>query len=330
MWYGIGNTGAKNPSTAQIELNLDGRPTIFTGAADLGQGSTLVLAQLASEILGLRPEDFEIVAADTGRTTNAGATSASRQTYISGNAVCQAASALTDALKGCVSDLWQSSPEDIEIAEGMIKSKSRSVSMSLAQGAQLLVKKGQKLKYDGFFDPDSTALDDLGQGRPYGAYAFACQMAEIEVDALTGQVEVQRLVAAHDVGRAVSPSNIIGQICGGAAMGVGLALTEEFVDDDTESFKDYHLILASDMPKVEALIVECSEPTGPFGAKGIGEPALVPTAPAVVNALSMALGKRIIRLPASLEQVMKASLQAGWPNRVEELLRNWVNKPVES
>ncbi len=129
---------------------------------------------------------------------------------------------------------------------------------------------------------------------------------------MTRTTPIIRVVAAHDVGRAISPANLVGQICGGVAMGVGYALMEEFEPGKTESFKDYHLVTATDMPEVVPIIVECPEPSGPFGAKGIGEPTLVPTAPAVVNALRMALGERIYQLPANLERVMAASLKAGW------------------
>jgi CO/xanthine dehydrogenase Mo-binding subunit len=316
MWYGIGNTAAQNPSTAQIELDLDGRLTLFTGAADIGQGSALILTQLASEILGLTPESFTVISADTRYTTNAGATSASRQTYISGNAVCRAASELADMLLTRAVDRLKTPKEDLELAEGTVRSKKDPAkSLTFQELARSLHHLGLPLKWAGFFDPDTTPLDENGQGRPYGAYAFACQVAQVEVDVLTGEVEVIRVVAAHDVGRAISPANLVGQICGGVAMGVGYALLEEFEPGKTESLKDYHLVMATDMPEVVPIIVECPEPSGPFGAKGIGEPALVPTAPAVVNAIRMALGERIYQLPANLERVMAASRRAGWLER---------------
>lgn len=318
MWYGIGNTAAQNPSTAQIELGLDGGLTLFTGAADIGQGSTLILTQLAGEILGVSPDSFKVISADTRYTTNAGATSASRQTYISGNAVCRAASELADMLLTRAVDRLKVSKENLELTGGLVRAKdTHDKCLTFAQLAKSLHHLGLPLKWQGYFDPDTTPLDEQGQGRPYGAYAFACQMAQLEVDVLTGEVEVIRVVAAHDVGRAISPANLIGQICGGVAMGMGYALLEEFEPGKTESLKDYHLVTATDMPEVLAIIVECPEPSGPFGAKGIGEPTLVPTAPAVINALYMALGERIYHLPANLERVMEASRKAGWYDKTD-------------
>ncbi|UQZ88996.1 aldehyde oxidase [Deltaproteobacteria bacterium Smac51] len=316
MWYGIGNTAAQNPSTAQIELGLDGSLTLFTGCADIGQGSTLIFGQLAAEVLGLEPGRIKIVSADTKYTTNAGATSASRQTYISGNAVVRAVSELADMLLTRAVDRLKVAKEDLELIDGTVRSKKdHSKCLTFEQLAKNLHHIGLPLKWQGYFDPDSTPLDENGQGRPYGAYAYACQMAQVEVDVLTGEVEVIRVVAAHDVGRAISPINLVGQICGGVAMGVGYAIVEEFDPGKTESLKDYHLVTATDMPEVLPIIVECPEPSGPFGAKGIGEPALVPTAPAVINAIYMALGARIYSLPANLERVMEASREAGWFER---------------
>ncbi len=170
---------------------------------------------------------------------------------------------------------------------------------------------GLPLKWQGYFNPATTTLDpETGQGIPYSTYAFASHMAEVEVDILTGEVRVVRVVAAHDVGKAINPSNVRGQIYSGVAMGIGFALMEEFIPGRTESMKDYHIPCIADMPEIIAIIVEDPEPTGPFGAKGVGEPALIPTAPAILNAIADALGTRIYDLPANLERVLKASLTA--------------------
>ncbi len=317
MWYGVGNTAAQNPSTAQIELDLEGGVTLFTGCADIGQGSSLIFLQIAGEILGLAPDRIKLVAADTRYTTNAGATSASRQTYISGNAVARAARELADLLLTRAVDRLKAGKEHLELIDGTVRDRRNpDKHIPFKDLAHSLHHLGLPLKWQGFFDPDTTPLDELGQGRPYGAYAFACQMVQLEVDVLTAEVEVIRVVAAHDVGRAISPANLVGQICGGVAMGLGYALTEEFEPGATESLKDYHLFTATDMPEVVPIIVECPEPSGPFGAKGIGEPALVPTAPAVAGALHQALGRRIFSLPANLERVMAVCRESGWFGRI--------------
>lgn len=313
MWYGIGNTGVRNPSTARVEMDDEGRVTLFTGAADMGQGSTTVLAQIASEVLGIEPESLRLVVADTRHTTNAGASSASRQTYISGNAVLDASRKLAQVLLTEASDLLSAPRESLRLEGGyVVDSKDPSHRVSFARLAERARQKSIPLCWQGYFDPETTPLDpETGQGVPYASYAFACQMAQVEVDLLTGQVRVERVVAAHDVGRAVHPEAVVGQILGGVAMGVGFALMEEFVPGSTSSMEDYHIPTAADMPQVIPIILEDPEPTGPFGAKGVGEPALIATAPAILNAIADALGERIYRLPASLERVLEASVRAG-------------------
>ncbi|MFH0823943.1 MAG: xanthine dehydrogenase family protein molybdopterin-binding subunit, partial [Pseudomonadota bacterium] len=286
MWYGIGNTGMRNPSTARVELDRDGRVTLFSGAADIGQGSCTVLRQIAAEALGLDPESIRLVTADTLHTTSAGATSASRQTYISGNAVLDAARKLADVLLSEAAMIASTDRRELVLTSGEVRSvRDPDVSVSFQRIAQRAYKTGIPLSWQGYFDPDTVPLDpDTGQGVPYGAYAYAAQMAEVEVDVLTGEVTVLRVVAAHDVGKAIHPENVRGQINSGVAMGIGMALMEEYIPGVTESMKDYHIPTCADVPPVTTVIIEDPEPSGPFGAKGVGEPALIPTAPAIANA----------------------------------------------
>jgi CO/xanthine dehydrogenase Mo-binding subunit len=313
MWYGIGNTGVQNPSTARIEMDLNGALTLYTGCADIGQGSTTTLTQIAAEILGVEPGMIQVIVADTKLTTNAGATSASRQTYISGNAVKDATIKLADVLLTEAVDILKKPKASLEFNSGFVvdsNAPARKVPFSkLAGRAQ---KKGAPLVWQGYFDPETVPLDpETGQGVPYATYAFACHMAQVIVDTLTGEVRVEKIVAAHDVGKAIYPEGVKGQICGGVAMGVGFALMEEYVPGQTESLKDYLIPTCGDMPEVIPIIVESEEPSGPFGAKGVGEPALIPTAPAIVNAITDALGERIYTLPANLERVLEASIKSG-------------------
>jgi CO/xanthine dehydrogenase Mo-binding subunit len=312
MMYGVGNTGMRNPSTAQIELDPNGQVTLFTGAADIGQGSSTVLAQIAAEELGLEADDISLVAADTHLTTSAGATSASRQVYISGNAVLEAAKKLKEVLLTEASQMLKVDPDSLVLDRGKVRSRSDSQkAASFEEVARRGHRLGLPLKWQGFFDPDTTTLDpETGQGVPYATYAFASHVALVEVDVLTGEVRVLRVAAAHDVGKAINPRNVNGQIFGGVAMGIGFALMEEFMPGKTVSMKDYHIPSLADMPEVIPIIIEDPEPTGPYGAKGVGEPALIPTAPAVLNAVADALGARIYDLPASLERVLKAALTA--------------------
>jgi CO/xanthine dehydrogenase Mo-binding subunit len=313
MWYGIGNTGVQNPSTARITMDMNGSVALFTGCAELGQGSTTILAQIAAEVLGLAPEAIRMVVADTKCTTNAGATSASRQTYISGNAVKDAAEKLADVLLTEAVNKLKVPKTALRLGSGYISEvNDPDNKVNFAWLAQRLHKKGLPLTWNGFFDPETVPLDpETGKGVPYATYAFACQLALVIVDVLTGEVEVKKIIAAHDVGKAIHPENVKGQICGGVAMGMGFALMEEFVPGQTLSFKDYLIPTCADMPEIIPIIVESPEPTGPFGAKGVGEPALIPSAPAIINALSNALGKRIYQLPANLERVLETSIKAG-------------------
>ena len=313
MWYGIGNTGVQNPSTAKIKIDLGGNITLYTGCADVGQGSTTILAQIAAETLGIKPEDIRLFVADTRCTTNAGATSASRQTYISGNAVKEAAEKLADVLLTEAVNKLKVPKSELVFEDGFVRDTAHpNNKVEFSALARRTNQKGIPLKWQGFFDPETVPLDpETGQGVPYATYAFASQLVLLTVDTLTGEVSVDKVFAAHDVGKAIHPENVKGQICGGVAMGMGFALMEEFTPGQTLSMKDYHIPTCADVPEIVPIIVESHEPTGPFGAKGVGEPALIPTAPAILNALADALGKRIYSLPANLERVLEASIKSG-------------------
>jgi len=305
MWYGIGNTGVKNPASARIEIDHDGMIVLYTGAADIGQGSTTVLSQIAAEILDTDLNAIRRVVGDTALTESAGATSASRQTYISGNAVMDAAEKLRLRLLTEATDIL-GTPGDYLALEGgfVVNKKDPEYRISIKDLARRAYTEGRTVSCSGHFDPETTPLDpETGQGVPYATYAFACQMALVEVDAETGSVEVSQVIAAHDVGKAIHPQNVEGQIQGGVAMGLGFALMEEFKPGVTSSMADYHIPTSLDMPEVVPIIVEDREPTGPFGAKGVGEPALIPTAPAILNGIADATGSRIYQLPANPERV---------------------------
>ena len=313
MCYGIGNTGMRNPSTARVEMDPAGSVTLYTGCADIGQGSTTVLAQIVAETLGLETDAIQLVVGDTKYTTNAGATSASRQTYISGNAVKEAAEKLRELLMTGAVDVLKVGKASLMLDSGFVAdSNDNAKRVSFSKLATRAYKKGLPFVCQGYFDPETVPLDpETGQGVPYSTYAFACHLAFVTVDTMTGEVSVEKIVAAHDVGKAIYPEGVIGQICGGVAMGVGFALMEDYMHGQTESMKDYFIPTCKDMPEVIPIIVESREPTGPFGAKGVGEPALIPTAPAILNALNDALGERIYSLPANLERVLEASIRSG-------------------
>jgi CO/xanthine dehydrogenase Mo-binding subunit len=309
IWFGIGSVGMPNPSRIRVEVDRDGSFLLFVGAADIGQGSNTVLAQIAAEELGVETSAIRLVCADTALTLDGGTTASSRQTYVSGNAVRIACMNLKEVLFKEVRELYDIWEREFLLKEGKIVSQDPPrVSIPLSEIADRVYRDRRRIRAEGFFDPDTVPLDPkTGQGRPHATYAFASQLADVEVDLETGEVHVRRIIAAHDVGKAVNPMNVVGQINGGVTMGLGFALTEEFIPGETISFFNYFVPTIKDIPEIVPIIIEEEEPTGPFGAKGIGEPAMVPTAAAILNGIAKALGTRIYDLPATLERVRMAS-----------------------
>ena len=313
MWYGIATRGVQNPSTAQVGIDTDGRVTVYTGLRRHRPGIHHRPRQIAAEVMGLAPHMIRMVVADTKHTTNAGATSASRQTYISGNAVRDAAGKLADVLLTEAVDMLKV-PKDAWCSKGVrcAPQDDAEKTASFSALAARARRKGIPLTWQGYFDPDTVPLDpETGQGAPYATYAFACHLALVSVGHTHGAGE-----GAQDRGgprRGQGSSSRGGHRADLRRRGHGARLRPhgEYTPEVTESMKDYFIPTCRDMPEVIPIIVEAHEPTGPFGAKGVGEPALIPTAPAVVNAITDALGERIYRLPANLERVLEASITAG-------------------
>ncbi|MFZ5780766.1 MAG: molybdopterin-dependent oxidoreductase [Pseudomonadota bacterium] len=300
MWYGIGNTSMSNPSRMRIGLAADGTLTLYNGAVDIGQGSNTILTQIAADALGLPAARFALVSGDTDLTTDAGKTSASRQTFVSGAATERAARDLRQQILR----LANAGPDAVLSLDGArlaVRDGGEVRTIDLATAGPLMG--------EGTFDPPTTPLDADGQGIPYATYAFAAQMAEVEVDIELGTVKVLRIVAAHDVGRAINPTLVEGQIEGGIAQGLGLALMEEYLPGRTENLHDYLIPTMGDVPDIECILIEDREPLGPSGAKGVGEPGLVPTAPAILGAVHHATGVRAHRVPL-LPHRLRAALLA--------------------
>jgi aldehyde oxidoreductase len=309
MWYGIGNTSMSNPSTMRIGLSRDGALTLYSGAVDIGQGSNTILMQICADALGAPLAGLRLVAGDTDRTADAGKTSASRQTFISGSAVTRAAD---DLRRQILAFAGSGDGATIRFAEGDVAIVEGGFPRPLDLTALPASNEtGDVLTGTGSFDPPTTPLDGDGQGVPYASYAFAAQIAEIEVDLGLGTVKPLRITAAHDVGRAINPTQVEGQIQGGVAQGLGMALMEEYIPGRTENLHDYLIPTIGDVPEIECLLIEEREPLGPFGAKGIGEPALIPTAPAILNAIYHAAGVRLRRLPATPDRVRAALVACG-------------------
>ena len=302
MWYGIGNTSLANPSEMVIGIDPAGRITLLSGAVDIGQGSNTVMTQIAADALGIPAAGLHLVTGDTLLTRDAGKTSASRQTFVSGKAVLLAG----QALRAEILRRANAGPEArISLAHGQVLVQHDGTETALALDGPPDAD-GFVLSGTGRFDPPTTPLDANGQGSPYASYAFAAQLAQVEVDTALGTVRVLRIVAAHDVGRAINPQQVEGQIHGGIAQGLGLALMEEFIPGRTANLHDYLIPTIGDIPKIETVLIEDPDPLGPYGAKGVGEPALVATAPAILNAIHHATGARITRVPATPPRVLEA------------------------
>jgi CO/xanthine dehydrogenase Mo-binding subunit/aerobic-type carbon monoxide dehydrogenase small subunit (CoxS/CutS family) len=303
MWYGCGNTSMSNPSNMRVGVDRLGRVTLYNGAVDIGQGTYTIMPQICAQTLGIPVERLHQVVGDTDATLDAGKTSASRQTLVSGRAVHDASLALLAEIRRQAN---AGPGADIRFEEGAIVAHEDGVDKRIDLSDLPESEDGAVIEGTAMFDPPTTVLDADGQGKPYASYGFAAQIAEVRVDIELGTVKPLRILAAHDVGRAVNPTMVEGQIHGGVAQGLGLALMEEYIHGKTENLHDYLIPTFGDMPQIECLLIEDPEPEGPYGAKGIGEPALVPTAPAILGAIRHATGAVIRQVPALPHRVLAA------------------------
>jgi CO/xanthine dehydrogenase Mo-binding subunit/aerobic-type carbon monoxide dehydrogenase small subunit (CoxS/CutS family) len=307
MWYGCGNTSLPNPSTVRIGLQRNGRIALHQGAVDIGQGSNTIVTQICADALGAPLSHFDLLSGDTSITPDCGKTSASRQTFVTGKAAQMAGEKLRHAILklagACDCAAIEFADDGITVRDG-----GHAHKLSIADAP--LDPHGYVITSEATFDPPTSPLNADGQGVPYAVYGFGAHMAEIEVDTELGTVRVLKILAAHDVGRAINPTLIEGQIEGGVAQGLGMALMEEFFPGKGENLHDYLIPSAGDIPPVESFLIEDPSPVGPFGAKGIGEQAVIPTAPAILNALHDAIGIRLRKIPATPDRVRAAILDA--------------------
>jgi len=317
MWYPIGFTVAANPSAATVKVNEDGTATLLTGTVETGQGSLTVLGQIAAEALGIATEDVHVVSADTDATPMDTGAIASRTTYVTGNAIRLAAEKAKAILFEIAASVMGVRADQLEARDRRIVVKGfpqRGLSIAeVAHRAQVVM--GEPPIGTASWNPPTVALDpETGQGKPFSTYVYATQIAEVEVDDETGEVEVLRIVAAHDCGTPINPMLVEGQVEGGISMGVGFALQEQILFDPAgrqinPNLTNYIVPTSLDMPEIEVDIVQSYDATGPFGAKGVGEPTSVPTAAAILNAIHDAVGVRITSLPATAEKVLAAVKQ---------------------
>ncbi len=313
--YGIGYGNAiPDIGSAVVELADDGAIEVRCGAVDYGQGARTVFLQIACDVLGLRADQVRVVTGDTHRTPDSGSTVASRQTVVSGSAVLKAARGLRDVLVELAAAEAGVDPGRVVIGEEGAVVDGTPVA-GWAALAEALRRAGRRPGKQARYRLRSGRLDgDDGQGDAYGTYAWGCHAADVAVDEATGRVTVERFVAVHDVGRAINPVQVEGQIAGGVVMGLGFALSEahRIVDGRpvTRNLDTYRLPMAADVPPVRVVVVEEPDDAGPFGARGIGEPSMIGVAPAVANAVEDALGVRVRELPLRSE-VIWAEMEPG-------------------
>ncbi|MGA2946300.1 MAG: molybdopterin cofactor-binding domain-containing protein [Candidatus Sulfotelmatobacter sp.] len=314
MWYGCGNTSLPNPSTVRIGLKRDGRIVLHQGAVDIGQGSNTIVTQICADALCAPIDCFDLISGDTSITPDCGKTSASRQTFVTGKAAHMAGRELRRAilrlagLRGDCNDKDRDEDAVIDFGSNILEIRQGGTQRRISLRDRPLDKHGYVLTAEQTFDPPTSKLDEDGQGIPYALYGFGAHMAEIAVDIELGTVRVLKIVAAHDVGRAINPTLIEGQIEGGVAQGLGMALMEEFFPGKGENLHDYLIPSAGDIPPVESILIEDPSSIGPFGAKGIGEQAVIPTAPAILNAIHHATGVGMRRIPATPDRIREAIL----------------------
>lgn len=318
MCFGIGyGDGYPDCSRARVELNDDGTATVYTGGVEFGQGLLNMVIQIAGEHLGIAFEKMRVVAADTELTDEAGPSSATRQTYFTGNAVYVAALDLREQLLDIAARSLAVHPHEITLSQGWAYvTAEESKRISLARIHEEGLARGYSLKASGVFRPRTIREKlDTGQSpKAFITYLFGAHVSQVLVDIETGEIRVERHVAAHDVGKAINPQSVEGQIAGGVAQAIGMALMEEVVYDKgrivNAGFTDYIIPTIKDVPPVEAVIVEYDDPGGPFGAHGIGEPPLIGAVPAILSAIHDATGVAPSTLPVT-PQRMWEMLQRG-------------------
>jgi CO/xanthine dehydrogenase Mo-binding subunit len=298
-------------SSAWVGFEMDGSLVVRCGVPDVGGGQASSLCQIAAEVLGLELDQVSVHIGDSALTPLAGTTTASRQLYMSGNAVLKAARELRGQLLAVAAPMLGVTTSALDLVEGAVVAadgRSLPVADVLRQAARQGVPRSHLAVYHA---PAGEPVDlATGSGKVFPDYTFGAHAAEVEIDMETGAVRLVKYVAAHDVGRAINPQSVEGQIQGGAVQGLGYGLLEEVILEEginlTTSFASYLIPTAADVPDVESIVVESGEGLGPFNARGIGEPPIGPPAAAVANAIADATGARLTHLPITPERIARA------------------------
>ncbi|MBK8048599.1 MAG: molybdopterin-dependent oxidoreductase [Anaerolineales bacterium] len=359
---GLGG-GAPDKAEAEVEVFPNGTAAIRTSSAEMGQNLIGVLAACTAEELGLPFNAVDVLVMDTDLSPDGGPTTASRQTYLSGNAARLAARTMRERIQGVLAEKFDVPPETIAFHEGLayvdegrlakvgngdqrleigdsrsgagtlqspisnLQSPQRiSRSIAFADAVQALIAEGQepRLRYE-YWAPKTQPLGTGGD--MHFAFSFAVHAALVSVDLDTGEVQVERVVSAHDVGRTINLLSLSGQIEGGIVMGIGNALTEHYVEENgipwTEHLGQYKMPGIKHMPEMRNFIVEHATAEGPYGAKGVGEVSSIPISPAITNAITNAVGVRCFSLPVDQDALLLAMKRG-----VGEIDRRWGDSPA--
>jgi CO/xanthine dehydrogenase Mo-binding subunit/aerobic-type carbon monoxide dehydrogenase small subunit (CoxS/CutS family) len=308
---GLGG-GAPDKAGAEVELYDNGTFEVRSSSAEMGQGLVTVMRMIVSEEMSVAPEQVKVLVMDTDLTPNGGPTTASRQTYVTGNASRYAAKTLRDAITSTMAEKYDVRPEQIRFENGVVHANGHS--MTYAEVAKEMKTAGQQPR--ALYEYEAPKTQPLGTGGDmHFAFSFGVQAAEVEVNKLTGEVRVLRVISANDVGMAVNPLGLQGQVEGGVMMGLGNALTEEFIMDNgyvvTDHLARYRIPGIMLTPEITSIIVEHPTAEGPYGAKGVGEICSIPTTPAITNAIYNAVGARVDKLPVDQELIAREIWERG-------------------
>lgn len=318
-WYRTSIGTGSDGCGANVYVHEDGSVLLYTGITEMGQGAFTVLPQICAEELGVNMEDVRLVKPDTDQVPESGPTVGSRSTTLMGNAIILAARQVKASLFGMASEMLLVPADRLEARSRMIFDRENpKKSLPFKDVAARCMATGKRLIGQGWWTPPAASLDpETGQGNPYFVYTYSTHMAEVLVDVETGEVEVTDYVAAFDVGKAINPKAVEGQIEGGVAMGLGYALMEELAIVDgipqNINLQNYLIPTMLDVPDIKPIILEVENKLGPYGAKGIGEMPNIPATPAILNAIADACGGRVRSLPADPEHVFMAIQEAGGP-----------------
>lgn len=304
-------------SGAKISLSRDGSVSVAFGLVEMGQGALTAVTQMTAEALGIDPVRITVLPTDTHQIPDSGPSVASRNVVMTGNAIRNAVENLMPILRETAAEALQTDMENIVFENDRVRDNKTGNSLTFSDFCGYLYVSKRPMETNGWWHvPPLTYDAKTGLGEAYFTYSYATQIAKVKVDTLTGKVWVEKFWAAHDVGKAINPAGLAGQVQGGVVQGAGWALLEDLRINDqgeilTRNLSTYLLPTAMDSINMETYWIEAPEPLGPWGAKGIGEPAIIPTAAAIANAVSNAIGRPMNAIPMTPERVLEAMTGEG-------------------